>query len=524
MARFVSLFALLLMAVPLHAQQPQTTPTAQPEILTPKPSPEPRINGAKVFGVRLGHTLLYTIAATGQRPMRFSASGLPEGVKLDEATGFLTGSVAKPGTYRVTLKAQNALGTAERELRIVVGDEILLTPLMGCNTWGGWGPTVTEANVRASAEAMVKTGLVQHGYSYINIDDGWQGHRDGKHNAIQPNEKFGDLKAFCDDLHAMGLKAGIYSTPWMTSYAGFVGGSSDSPDGSWTKPKPASRGWRHGKYTFEANDARQWAEWGFDYAKYDWGIDRPELAQRMADALRDCGRDVALELSNSAPLAQAAFFTRTANLCRTAGDLVDVWDKSQLPAAQQKWALGVRDLWILHKEWEAYNRPGHWNMPCPLRVGLLGGWDLKPLAPTRLTPDEQYSHISLWCLWSAPMIIGCPIERLDEFTMSLLTNDEVLELNQDPLGRQAHQINVPGGEALTKELEDGTKAVGLFNVGDRETTVRIRWADLGIHGKQRIRDLWRQKDLGQFEDQFEAVVRSHGVVLVRVFPATPVGK
>lgn len=506
-----SLALLLLMAIPLNAQQP--------EILTPKAPPQPRINGAKVFGVRPGHECLYTIAATGQRPMRFSTKGLPEGLTLNETKGTITGSVTQRGTYHIMLQAENALGSAQRELRLVVGDEIMLTPLLGCNTWGGWGAKVTEANLRAAAEAMVQSDLINHGWQYINIDDGWQGKRGGKYNAIQPNERFGDMKALCDYIHGLGLKAGIYSTPWATSYAGFVGGSSDDPQGAWERPKRPRDGWRCGKYLFETNDARQWAEWGFDYAKYDWGVDSVELARRMADALKACDRDIVYELSNSVPLAQASEYTALANLTRTTGDLIDVWDRSQMDPGTARWAVGIREVWLQHNDWVPHQRPGHWNFACNLRIGLLGGWRDKPLTPSRLTPDEQYAHISLWCLWGSPMIIGTPIERLDGFTLSLLSNDEVLELNQDPLGKQASPIKLAGGEGLVKELEDGTKAVGLFNPGSEETTVRIRWSELGLQGRQRVRDLWRQKDLGQVDGEFSATIRPHGVVLIRLFPA-----
>jgi len=493
---------------------------ADPVILTPKPARTPKINGARTFGVRPNHPILYTLAATGDRPMRFTARGLPAGASFDAATGRISGKVAKRGTYRIALRAENSLGRAERELRLVVGDEIALTPVMGCNTWGGWGPSVAEPHIRAAADAMVRLRLIDHGYTYINIDDGWQGQRDGKRRAIQPNEKFGDMRALCDYIHSLGLKAGVYSTPWVTSYAGFVGGSSDNEDGSWRRGAPAREGHRYGRRFFEAEDARQWDEWGFDYVKYDWKIKEVEPARRMGDALRATGRDMVLELSNDAPIEQAEAFTSIATMCRTTGDIVDVWDRSQLDEGKRRWALGVRDIWNLHKNWARFNRPGHWNMPCPLRVGVLGGWDQKPLQPTRLTPDEQYSHISLWCLWSAPLIIGCPIERLDEFTLSLLTNDEVLELDQDPLGRQAHQIDVEGGEALIKELEGGDTAVGLFNPGASEAEVRVAWRDLGLKGPRRVRDLWRQKDLGVIAERFSARVARHGVTLLRLSPAS----
>ena len=498
-----------------------TVQTAPPDltahIVTPAAGPVPRFNGATVFGVRPGSPILYTLAVTGQRPMTFTAEGLPEGARFDAEKGRITGAVVRRGTYPVRLCARNAAGCAKRELKLVVGDTFALTPPMGCNTWGGLGPFVSEKGVRASAEAMVRSGLINHGYSYVNIDDGWQSQRGGPHNAIQPNKKFGKMKTLCDDLHAMGLKVGNYSTPWRTSYAGFVGGSSDNADGTWARLPPApTKGWTHGRYRFEINDARQAAQWGIDYFKYDWGIDNVEFARIMRDALGAQPRDIVLELSNSAPFKDAEAYTSLGTMTRTDGDLVDVWVKTQLDGEKRKWALGVRDLWLAHKRWERFNRPGHWNMPCPLRVGMLGGWDQKPLRPSRLTVDEQFSHVSLWCLWGAPLIIGAPIDKLDSFTLSLLTNDEVLDVDQDPLGLQARDIDVPGGEVLVKKLADGSVAVGLFNPGETASTVTITWTQAGVTGPQRMRDLWRQTDLGIFDGRFTTTVPSHGVVLAKL--------
>ncbi len=505
-----------LLALAMSGTLALTTASAQGPILTPPPAPQPRINGAKVFGVRPGHPVLYTIAATGKRPMQFAADRLPQGLKLDAATGRITGTLAQPGTHRVMLHATNALGTARRELRIVVGEDICLTPLLGCNTWGGWGAKVSDANLRASALAMVKLGLIDHGWQYINIDDGWQGHRAGPDHAMQPNEKFPDMKALCDYIHSLGLKAGIYSTPWQTSYAGFVGGSSDDPNGAWQRPKRPRDGWKYGKYFFEQADARLWAAWGFDYIKYDWGVNSTEPVRRLADAVRASGRDFVFELSNSVPLAHAAEYTPLVQMSRTTGDLIDVWSREQMDKHVRKWAVGIREVWLEHDPWVPYQRPGHWNHACNLRVGLLGGWRDKPLEPSRLTADEQYSHISLWCLWGSPMIIGTPIETLSPFTLSLLSNDEVLEVQQDPLGAQAKRIVTGGGELLVKPMEDGSKAVGLFNPGPEPVMVEASWAAVGVQGPQTVRDLWRQKDLGVCDGSFKTRVASHGVVMVRL--------
>ena len=202
-------------------------------ILTPKPQDQPRINSAKVFGVRPNNPFLFTISATGVRPMEFSAKDLPKGLKLDKKTGRITGSIRKKGNHKITFTVKNKAGTAKQQFNIKCGSTIALTPPLGWNSWNCWTEEVSQKKVLASAQAMKDKGLINYGWTYINIDDAWQGIRGGKYNAIQPNKKFPDMKKLCDDIHALGLKAGIYSTPWKMSYAGFMGGSSDNKDGTW---------------------------------------------------------------------------------------------------------------------------------------------------------------------------------------------------------------------------------------------------------------------------------------------------
>jgi alpha-galactosidase len=167
---------------------------------------------------------------------------------------------------------------------------------------------------------------------------------------------------------------------------------------------------------------------------------------------------------------------------------------------------------------EKYAGPGHFNDPDMLVVGKVG-WGPE-LHPTRLTPNEQYTHISLWCLLSAPLLIGCDMTAIDDFTLGLLTNDEVLDVDQDPLGRQAARVAQEGPlQVWAKDMEDGSKAVGLFNTGELSAPVTVKWSDLGVSGRQTVRDLWRQKDIGDFEGEFSATVASHGVVLVKISAA-----
>jgi alpha-galactosidase len=491
----------------------------QPYILTPKESPKPQINCARVFGVRPGSPFLFTIAATGTRPISFEAQGLPDGLALDKQSAQIKGKIEKAGTYSVTLKATNSLGTSNRELKIVVGDQIALTPPMGWNSWNCWAANVSDKNVRASAKAMADSGLINHGWIYINIDDTWEGARGGQFNAIQPNKKFPDMKALCDYVHSLGLKSGIYSTPWITTYGGYIGGSSDNEDGAWEKIEGyenySKKNHRLGKFAFDSNDAAQFAQWGIDYLKYDWNPNDEISTKRMAQALRASGRDIIYSLSNDSPFRSAAVFEKWCNCWRTTGDIRDAWTKKSLPKSEA-FSNGLLDIWQLHLKWAPFCGPGHWPDPDMLVVGKVG-WGTPH--PTKLTPDEQYTHISLWCLWSAPLLLGCPLDQLDDFTLNLLINDEVLALDQDTLGIMAKQIVSAGNSrVLAKDLDDGSKAVGLFNIGSEPNTVKVTWEQLGVSGKQAVRDLWRQMNIGTYSDGFEAVVRPHGVVLVRIQP------
>jgi alpha-galactosidase len=509
---------------------PESAPDYSTFILTPPAPPTPRINGPSIYGERPGRPFLYSIPATGERPMTFSVKRLPRGLRVDPSTGRITGSVIKAGAYDVVLMAENSLGSDSKPFRIVIGDKIALTPPMGWNSWNSWAWTVDEDKVLRSAKALVAAGLDQHGWTYINTDDTWQGKPDPQTHALQGNERFPDMKAMCDAIHAMGLKAGIYSTPWIGSYAMYPGGSADNKDRIWTAPDPNNRFPNpnpyhdYGQYSFAASDADQWAAWGFDYLKYDWNPNDVPHVTEMADALVASGRDMVFSLSNAAPFEGAADWARLANAWRTTGDITDNYESLCANGFTQS-------------RWAPFSGPGHWNDADMMILGYVG-WG-PSLHPTHLSADEQYTHMSLWCLLSAPLLLGCDLEKLDPFTLSLLTNDEVLAIDQDPAGKAATCVATDGGdvtihgrpaythfgsESITlprkqvwaKPLVDGSLAVGLFNLGDLPTQVTAKFSDLKITGAQQVRDLWRQKDVGVLTDEYEAEVPAHGVVLVRV--------
>ncbi|MGN0189083.1 MAG: putative Ig domain-containing protein, partial [Candidatus Cryptobacteroides sp.] len=229
-------FYLILTFVAAFAAVPAACPAQNPDysayILTPKAPATPRINGARVYGQSPDVDFLFKIPASGERPMTFSAEGLPKGLKLDSRTGIITGRVRKEGSYIVTLTATNRLGSDSKPLRLEIGeDRLLLTPPMGWSSWNCFGNTVSQEHAMAMAKAFVDLGLDQYGWSYINLDDGWQYDRGGKHNAIMPNSKFPDMMGLSDYIHSLGLKFGIYSGPWTGTYAGHIGESSDNPEG-----------------------------------------------------------------------------------------------------------------------------------------------------------------------------------------------------------------------------------------------------------------------------------------------------
>jgi alpha-galactosidase len=475
-----------------------------PLILTPKPRPAPRINGVKVFGVRPGAPFMFAIPATGRRPIDFAAENLPEGLQIDSKTGRITGTIQKRGEYIVILSAKNDLGQDHRNFKIVCGDAIALTPPMGWNSWNCFAAAVDDAKVRSAADAMLRSGLIDHGWTYINIDDCWEikpgsndpllhGEPRDENGMINTNKKFPDMKALCDYIHDKGLKAGIYSSPGPLTCAGFTA-----------------------SYKYEEKDAQRYAQWGFDYLKYDWcsygriakGNSLPELKkpyQVMREALDKTHRDIVYSLCQYGMGDVWQWGAEVGgNSWRTTGDITDTWSS-------------MAKIGFAQAGHEQYAGPGHWNDPDMLVVGMVGWGNLHP---TRLTPNEQYTHISLWCLLCSPLLIGCDMAQLDDFTLNLLTNDEVLEVSQDPLGKQARRVTQADNlEVWAKEMQDGSLAAGLFNRGGAEKKVAANWSELGLSGKQIVRDLWRQKDLGEFDNQFSANVARHGVVLIRLRPS-----
>ncbi|MFQ3640774.1 MAG: putative Ig domain-containing protein [Chloracidobacterium sp.] len=484
---------------PPRAAPPETAEPSYPD-LAANDEPLPRVNGPRVVGATPGREFIYRIPATGAPPLTYTVTDLPAGLTFDATTGIIRGKLEKAGTTSVAVTVRNRQGTARATLRIVAGNnKLALTPPMGWNSWNVWGTKVSDEKIRAAAEALERTGLAACGYRYVCVDDGWQGRRtpDG---AMQPNERFPDMKALGDALHAKGFLFGMYTSPGPFTCGRYVGS------------------WRH-----EEADAQLYARWGVDYLKHDWcsyeGIARqktPEALQQpyavMRAALDKTDRDMIYAICQYG-LGEVWTWARTptvgGNLWRTTGDIEDTWES-------------VSSIGFRHSPLAGFAGPGGWNDPDMLVVGVVG-WG-EQTRRTRLTPDEQITHMTLWALLAAPLMLGCDLTQLDEFTRRLLTNPEVIAIDQDELGRAATRRDAAndGTEVWARPLADGCLAVGLFNRGDAMQTVTAYWKDLGIRGRRTVRDVWQRRDVGSFDERFAALIPPHGARLIVVGASRPV--
>lgn len=369
----------------------------------------------------------------------------------------------------------------------VPGTSLAMTPPMGWNSWNVWGCNIDAQKIRDAADRLVATGLAAKGYNYVVIDDCWQGERDAQ-GELQPNAKFGDMKALADYVHSKGLKIGIYSSPGPRTCQGYLG----------------SQG-------YEQQDADTFARWGMDFLKYDkcsYKGDDYTAYKIMADAVKKTGRPMLLSACNygkqkvwqwAAELGYAMW--------RTTGDIENSWEQMKSNGFSQS-------------KLAEYAGPGHWNDPDMLIVGHLEGRNGRT-RPTKLTQVEQYTHISLWALLASPLFIGADLTKLDQFTLDILSHDEVLAINQDPLGQQArrvYQIRRDDIQVWLRPLSDGTYAVGIFNLSDEDRTgpdsLEFNLKTLGFQGDITVRDVWKNQTLNA--PKLRLQIPAHGSVLMRV--------
>jgi alpha-galactosidase len=353
------------------------------------------------------------------------------------------------------------------------------TPPMGWNSWNKFAGNVTDADVRGMVDAFITSGMKAAGYVYVNIDDTWEGNRDANGN-ITSNKKFPDMKALADYVHSKGLKIGIYSSPGPNTCAGF-----------------------EGSYGHEEQDAKTWAAWGIDYLKYDWcgasrvykDDDMHAVYQKMGDALQKSGRKIVYSLCQYGRADVWKWGPEVSgNLWRTTGDIRDSWSSMEQIGFDQQTKL------------TEYAASGHWNDPDMLEIGN-----------GKMTDEEYRVHMSLWSILAAPLLAGNDLRTMTPEIKAILTNAEVIAVDQDKKGAQGKQVSKSGAtEIWTRPLADGGHAVALFNRGTAATNITVRWADLGIAAKpKKIRDLWTHQDVKAAGD-YTATVPSHGVVMLRV--------
>lgn len=355
---------------------------------------------------------------------------------------------------------------------------LALTPPMGWNSWNKFGCSVSESLMKQQADAMVSNGMKAAGYQYVNIDDCWESRsRDSNGNLVADPTRFPDgIKALADYVHADGLKLGIYNDAGTATCAGFPGFEGH-----------------------EQQDANTYASWGIDYIKVDWcntsGLDPQTQYTKIANALQSTGRPIVLSLcswGNGNPWIWGA---SVANLWRTTSDISDNWNS-------------MLTNFDANAAYAAYAKPGGWNDPDMLEVGNSG-----------MSTTEDQTHFSLWAISAAPLLTGNDLSTMSAATASILTNSEVIAVDQDPAGVQGTKIsdNGSGLQVWAKRLQaSNTYAVVLLNRSGSTANMTVNWSSLGLTGSVGVRDLWAHADKGSFASGYMASVPSHGVAMLKV--------
>lgn len=511
----------------------------------------PRFNGASIVGVHPNTPLIYSLAVSGERPMTFAAKHLPAGLKLDAQSGVISGSVKDAGEYKFIAQAKNAAGEARAEIKITVGDTLALTPPLGWNSYDNFGDAVTEAETLANAE-WLKQHLQPFGWDTVVVDFRWydalaDGIRvqdpegvtiDEFGRCIPPPNRFpsaangAGFKPLADKLHAMGLKFGIHimrgiprkAVEQNLPIAGskFTAAQAPLPESDtnrtcvWNRDMFGVDATTDAGKAWYASTAQQYAAWGVDYIKCDdiadmfrgrfYGGDEIEA---LSTALRKTDHSIVLSLSpGPSPVNCSEHLKQFANLWRISNDFWDNW-------------RSLNHNFSLFAEWFGNGAPGHWPDGDMIPFGRIcqRNCDVRPDRWSRFTRDEELTLMSLWSLAPSPLMLGMNLPDNDDWTTAILSNPEVLAVDQDPLGRQARRMTADGSttEIWVKQLADGSLAVGFFNRMESTAKVDYRWHYLGFSTTPQVRDLWLRQDLPR-QPNFSAEIPRHGCVLLKVSP------
>jgi alpha-galactosidase len=373
---------------------------------------------------------------------------------------------------------------------IALAGDLLPTPPMGWNSWNTFKTRIDQKLIESTADAMVANGMRDAGYVYINLDDGWSAkQRDAAGNLVGDPQRFpGGMKALGDYLHQHGFKFGIYNCAGTETCAGYPGGRDH-----------------------ERQDAQTYAAWGVDYLKYDWcntqGLAAPEAYKKMHDALAATERPIVLSICEWGGSRPWTWAKGIGQLWRTTGDIGPSWD------GKEQWHEGWKVVLDNQAELAPYAGPGHWNDPDMLEVGNDG-----------LSLPESRAHFSLWCMLAAPLIAGNDVRNMSAEVRGILTNHQVIAVDQDSLGKQATRFRMDvNSEVWVKELSDGQWAVCLLNTSASSARLKLAWGDLPFVGTRsyQVHDVWGNRELENTKTDFEGDVGSHDVMLLRLTPGRP---
>lgn len=443
---------------------------------------EPRINPPYITGNYPGTPFLFYIPTSGERPVTWSAEGLPKGLSLNSETGIISGTANENGSYKITLTATNKLGSNTQDLTVVIGDKLVLTPPMGWNSWNTFGKNLTEDLIIETAEAMIENGMRDLGYTYINIDDFWQLAERGKDGHIQiDKERFPNgIKHVADYLHERGFKLGIYSDAADRTCGGVCG-----------------------SYRYEETDAKDFAEWGVDLLKYDYcnaPQDKSEAIQRytvMGKALRNTNRSIVYSICEWGQLEPWTWAKEAGgHYWRTTFDIRDRWYTPEYSHSDN----GILNIINLNEPFASYAEPGAWNDPDMLVVGISGkskSVNANEVHAMGCTPEQYRSHMSMWAMMAAPLLSGNDVRSMDSVTIATLTNPEIIAINQDILGKQAERkVNAEKYQVWVKPLADGSKAVACLNITDEIQNVVIDETIVPAFATSKVvRNVWTHQDV-----------------------------
>lgn len=446
----------------------------------------PAINIARIIGASVGREALIRIPVTGERPIRYSVIDLPTG--LEHSDGVIRGRVDTEGDYTFTLVAENSLGRAEKSVTLEVRERsINLTPLLGFTSWNAFGYLVSQEKIEHTAMKLVELGLSEYGYLYVNTDSGWQGEYGGKFDAIMPNERFSDMKGMCDKIHSLGLKCGIYANPMKYAFGWPLGYTPQAPgctQGEMDIRFKDEKG-GIGLIRKEKNNALQWAEWGFDYLKYDWNPADAYNAEIMRSALVSTDRDFGFCVSLRVIPEYIPYWKTMCQSYRCNPDSIGTWSSF----------LGI---YYSYFDFIEHINKGHFFDLDMLDIGKCEMFEMEnfgELPDFGFTDDEKLMVYSTRAFFNSPIQISANLDYVTDFELSMYCNDEIIAINQDCAYYAARPITVieKGDTVLhvfKKHLEDGSDAYAVFNLGKTQEDVTVH-----LDCECTIRDVWAKRDL-----------------------------